>query len=609
MNRIRPLALATTLMTLIASASSLAQLNTYSLSDVTNTNKAVGLTTEDAQSAFLFAQAVTINGINPGLARLNGNGKVKYQEYDNGIHDNGEQIDLIALQQGALGNKGESGSLDFTLGLFDKTITVNFARHYQNPAVFAQIVTQNGAQPISVQVAKAYGDKAVLLIDEPAGFDGKHVSETIHWMVVEQGQHIIDNLHEVTVINQEITYVKIFSENTITVDEPLFDLTQLNVPEATVMCQTQDSVNMYNGVRVNKEYTDGKISGVKASMLFAPEVINNVRFNEDTPIINTSASNPDAPPETIEVACIVVAQPFGQCKVLEGVEHKGYPVIADFDDDGDMDLLIRNYNDAQRFYYENTGTATQFEWTLNNSDPIKTCDLGNWGTMAVDIDLDGDLDILGTWNTGRLEACENLSEQGTRAYTNWNFLNVDQAPAWFQQIDGLLADEDGDSGCQNKNSTSSCGIYTTQLSLVRSDAQTVTDIMVSGWAGSYMLRRNNMTGSEFALEETYDDIYNYMTGTLPGAHAIFTFADLNGDGTRDLLTGNAAGDIQVYENQSAFNMVMQLEEVSDSRHPLANRPFDGHATPVMVDLNGNGKPEMLIGHGTTLDGYCDLSLE
>ena len=161
---------------------------TKRINNVKHTLSNTGLSADAKSSAIVIAQAVSKNGADKGLIRLHNNaGSVLFQEFNEGNHDFGETVDIIALGQNLteLGVDGETHSINTDHGDY----TLQFDRSYNNPIVFAQVRTYNGTQPFSVQVKSVGNNSAVLLLGEPTAYDGSHATETIDIVVIEQGSY------------------------------------------------------------------------------------------------------------------------------------------------------------------------------------------------------------------------------------------------------------------------------------------------------------------------------------------------------------------------------------------------------------------------------------
>eukprot|EP00946_MAST-07B_sp_MAST-7B-sp1_P000505 g505.t1 len=96
----------------------------------------------------------------------------------------------------------------------------------------------------------------------------------------------------------------------------------------------------------------------------------------------------------------------GALNPFDGVAVEGKysaPAFVDVDNDGDMDLVIGRLEGDLKFYYENTGSAsnpsyTRREGALNPFDGVAIDgdpDMGIYSAPAfVDVDNDGDMDLV-----------------------------------------------------------------------------------------------------------------------------------------------------------------------------------------------------------------------
>ncbi len=71
-----------------------------------------------------------------------------------------------------------------------------------------------------------------------------------------------------------------------------------------------------------------------------------------------------------------------------------------------------------------------------------------------------------------------------------------------------------------------------------------------------------------------------------------TFGDLNGDGKEDLIIGDASGNLRYYTNQTSGTNYSFLLQSST----FSNIQVKGYAAPQLVDLNKDGKLDLVIGN-------------
>ena len=141
--------------------------------------------------------------------------------------------------------------------------------------------------------------------------------------------------------------------------------------------------------------------------------------------------------------------PFDQ---VEGVGSAIAPAFVDADNDGDMDLVIGRYEGDLKFYYENTGNASHANYTrregaLNPFDQVADVGFGI-APAFVDADNDGDMDLVIGRNEGDLKFYyENTGSPTNFVHQKRSALNP------FDQVAGVGdnsapafvdADNDGD---------------------------------------------------------------------------------------------------------------------------------------------------------------------
>lgn len=249
-------------------------------------------------------------------------------------------------------------------------------------------------------------------------------------------------------------------------------------------------------------------------------------------------------------------------RYLTGIDagSESIPVVVDYDGDGDVDLLVSNkldatdLNSSRLLYFENRGGPGAPEMHL--ADTLNLGRAFHYAPAMGDLDGDGDLDmILGNWSKN----IHLLRNDGTRA-----------------RPDYALVDSTYIALTRGSNATPALGDL---------DGDGDLDLIVGEGSGSLNYYENTGTASsaEFTLvSDEYGDIDT-------GRRSFPSLVDFDGDGDLDLLLGKESGGADLYRNTGAEG------------HPIFEHDptfvidLPPVSTPVMTDLNGDGRLDVLSG--------------
>ena len=252
-----------------------------------------------------------------------------------------------------------------------------------------------------------------------------------------------------------------------------------------------------------------------------------------------------------------VQNPFG----LKSTNDYAIPAFADLDGDGDQDLLVGEYYGALK-YFENTGTPLNPHFAPPQVNPF-----GLNSTLYLafpafaDLDGDGDMDLLVGEAFGAMQYFMN-----TGSISNPQFeaplVNPFGLDSTYNLAAPSFADLDGDGDM---------------------------DLLVGETYGAlqYFMNTGSVSVPQFAAPVVnpfgLDSTYTF---------AIPAFADLDGDGDFDLLVGEYYGTMQYFKNTGSA-LIPQFAP------PLAN-PFGlvstyYYAFPAFADLDGDGDKDLLVG--------------
>jgi hypothetical protein len=198
---------------------------------------------------------------------------------------------------------------------------------------------------------------------------------------------------------------------------------------------------------------------------------------------------------------------------------------------------------------------------------------------VVDADLDGRKDLL-----------VGEAEGNIRLYLN---VNTDADPSF----DGGTLLEAGPAGSK---AVIDVGQRTTPV-VIDWDSDGRRDIIVGAKDGFVRLYRN--TGTDAAWDLAAAEIIQDSAADLvvPSFRSSPHVEDLDGDGRKDMLLGNTAGQIVVYTNtgtdaEPAFSGYSAVE----SDNSAIDLPGDWRSRPFLCDWNEDGIRDMLVGYGDGL---------
>ncbi len=247
------------------------------------------------------------------------------------------------------------------------------------------------------------------------------------------------------------------------------------------------------------------------------------------------------------------------------------PAFADLDGDGDLDLYVGD-SDGKIHIYQNDGTGTFSADNFLQADAADIDVVGSAKFVFADFDGDNDLDLFigdyysdGSTNkygyikyyqndgTGTFTASGNLQANGSEIKITYSFSNPNLSP-FFADIDG---DDD-------------------------------LDLYIASNNRNILYYENDGTGTLAAgVNMQADGIDLLFLNPYPS----ITFADINGDGTKDLFIGEQEGIIEYYKNDGTgtFFTESSFQELLTSN--IKNRLM----SPAFADLDGNGILDLYTG--------------
>ena len=251
------------------------------------------------------------------------------------------------------------------------------------------------------------------------------------------------------------------------------------------------------------------------------------------------------------------------------------PQLVDLDGDSDLDLFVQEAAGELILFERAAGPEVRFEW---RTDRYEGLDVGEWYRFA-DLDDDGDLDLLGEAKYSMIQAWENRGP--------------DARPR-FVSVADTLRDEEGAAIFSDRQNIPNVVDFDCDglldLMLGRLDGSVTRYEATAPWSGegapSFAFVTDNFQGISIVAQIT--------PSARHGANTL-VFADLDGDGDKDLIWGDwFEPGLLLLENNGT------CDDPSFSNTPVpwpVGNPIStsGYNAPTFGDVDGDGDLDAIVG--------------
>jgi hypothetical protein len=251
------------------------------------------------------------------------------------------------------------------------------------------------------------------------------------------------------------------------------------------------------------------------------------------------------------------------------------PQLVDLDGDSDLDLFVQEAAGELILFERAAGPEVRFEW---RTDRYEGLDVGEWYRFA-DLDDDGDLDLLGEAKYSMIQAWENRGP--------------DARPR-FVSVADTLRDEDGAAIFSDRQNIPNVVDFDCDglldLMLGRLDGSVTRYEATAPWSGegtpTFAFVTDNFQGISIVAQIT--------PSSRHGANTL-VFADLDGDGDKDLVWGDwFEPGLLLLEN----NGTCDAPSFSNTPVPWpVGNPIttSGYNAPTFGDVDADGDLDAIVG--------------
>jgi len=510
-----------------------------------------------------------------------------------GVYDTAQSISLASVDTGITirytvdGVDPDSTSTKYSMPIQIKTsITIK---------AFALKAGFNSSDIITEIYALVYSDTVVTLVASPPG--GTYTSDqsvtlttttpgaTIHYTLdgsIPNAQSTIYSGPVAITGNTTLKAIGLLDNfNSSTVREEIYSL-KVTKPVITPPGGTYDTTQNVElttvtpGARIH--YT---LDGTDPSPN-SPQYSNAITINGRVTLKAVGYKDKWTRSEVIKGEYFIVT--FAEQVISSNAIGANSAFAIDVDGDGDIDVLSASNNDDKIAWYENNGSEIFTAYNISDSAD------GGFFVYAVDMDGDGDMDVLSaSSNDDKIAWYENDGNENFTAYTI-----TDSADGTYS-VFAVDVDGDGDMDVLSASrfdykiawyENDGNENFTTHIIPTTADsAFSVYAVDMDGDGDMDVLSASNNNGKIAWYENDGNENFTAYTITTNAASAWSVYAaDVNGDGNMDVLSASFNGNkIAWYENDGSENFTDHIITTTIN-----------NATSVFaVDVDGDGDMDVL----------------
>jgi hypothetical protein len=252
-----------------------------------------------------------------------------------------------------------------------------------------------------------------------------------------------------------------------------------------------------------------------------------------------------------------VQNPFS----LTFFSQNAMPCFVDLDGDGDMDMMAGS--DTGNFrYYENIGNASSPNFASYQQNPFGITFFASDSSVSfADLDGDGDQDMFSGSEGGNYRYYQNIGNASSPAFAGF---------------------------VQNPFQLAPFPSYSTPV-FVDLDNDNDFDIMAGSDTGNFRYYENvgSSSSPQFAnFQQNPFSLQFFAQNSTP------SFVDLDEDGDMDMFSGSDTGNFRYYENIGNSSSPSFASFVAN---PFSISYFPSHSSPAFVDIDNDGDSDLFSG--------------